>query len=143
MLQPGIEGLLYVGTSKNLRTRDHRALEHSGFSTLRRSLGALLKVELQLVAGPRAAGPSATNKRNYRFLGTGEKELALWMRQHLLYASFALPLAEATSIEAGLIRLLCPTLNLNGWTNPQASEIKTLSNRCVLEASTRLATGVD
>ena len=136
-LEAGADGLLYVGTSANLRTRDHLMPAHSGVSTLRRSLGALLKDRIRLEAGPRARGPSATNRRNYRFLGTGEQDLTRWMRQYLVYASYTLSLAEVANIETGLIRHLRPPLNLKGWDNPQARAIRDLRDRCVAEASGR------
>ncbi len=136
-LELGANGLPYVGTSTNLRRRDHLTPAHSGFSTLRRLLGALLKDDLRLVAGPRAPGPSATNRRNYRFLGTGEQDLTRWMRQHLTYASCTLSLAEIDGIEMGLIRHLCPPLNLKGWDNPRAHGIREQRDRCVAEASGR------
>lgn len=135
ILQPGPNGLLYVGTSANLKARDHLAHAHSGFSTLRRSLGALLREELHLVAAPRTCGPSAINRRNYRFTSKGEQLLTAWMRQHLAHASCTLPLPQATTIEANLIRHLCPPLNLKLWTNPQAAGIKAQRARCVVEAT--------
>lgn len=135
LLEPGTDGLLYVGTSMGLRARDHLACPHSGFSTLRRSLGALLKERLRLEAGPRAPGPSPTNRRNYRFLGTGEQDLTHWMRQHLVHTCCALSPAEVGGIETGLIRHLCPPLNLKSWDNPQARRIREQRDRCVTEAS--------
>src|SRR5271157_4746566 len=70
---PGIEvssadSPLYIGmTRSSLNLRDHFGHQHSGFSTLRRSLGAILKQQLKLRAIPRAKGSSRSNVTNYRF----------------------------------------------------------------------------
>ena len=59
---------LYVGmTDSSLDARCHFDHDHSGFSTFRRSLGAILKERLGLSALPRARGASKTNRTNYRF----------------------------------------------------------------------------
>lgn len=78
-------GLLYVGmTDQGLDARNHFQHLHSGFSTLRRSLGALLKEALRLRAIPRGSGSIKSNVRNYRFTDEGERALSDWMNRHLL-----------------------------------------------------------
>jgi hypothetical protein len=59
-VEPGQDGLIYVGSSGDLATRDfgtHFSSGQSGFSTLRRSIEAILKEELDLTAIPRGKGP--------------------------------------------------------------------------------------
>lgn len=137
-VQTDADGLLYVGMTKaTLAQRDHLAHGHSGFSTLRRSLGALLKGELRVEAWPRVPGPSARNRRNYRFPDDGERRLTDWMRENLLRASREIGPGEVTRVEKGLIRLLRPPLNLKGCNNPQAAMIRERRDRCVAEASSR------
>jgi hypothetical protein len=52
--------ILYIGmTESTLMGRNHFLHLDSSFSTLRRSLGALLKTELKLLAIPRGAGRTA------------------------------------------------------------------------------------
>ena len=76
----GPSGLLYIGmTESSLDSRNHFEHDDSGFSSLRRSLGALLKRKLRLQAIPRAQGPSKTNLTNYRFTDAGERKLTKWM----------------------------------------------------------------
>ena len=78
-------GAIYVGISNNLARRgdeDHFRTGGSGFTTLRRSLGALLKDELRLRARPRSAGRSEQNHRCYRFDDVGERRLTDWMQRH-------------------------------------------------------------
>lgn len=129
-------GVLYVGCSANLAQREfdtHFASGKTGFSSLRRSIGALLKEELWLRAIPRAPGPSPTNVRNYRFDDAGERRLSDWMAVHLHVAVAAHPQPE--DVERDLISLACPALNLTGWDNPARVEIKRLRKVCAEEAA--------
>lgn len=126
--------LLYIGmTDTSLEVRNHFKYPTSGFSTLRRSLGALLKDELGLQALPRAPGPSKTNTTNYRFDAAGELRLTAWMRQHLTYG-YAPIRHEIEEHEACLIRELEPPLKLKGWRNPQRRRIMALRAECRNEA---------
>jgi hypothetical protein len=126
---------VYVGTSGDLARRgdeDHFRTGGSGFSTLRRSLGALLKDHLKLTAQPRTPGPSEQNYRCYRFDDAGEQRLTDWMRQHLRVA--VTPLPSPNQIERELIALAQPPLNLTGWRNPHAKELKALRKQCADQA---------
>jgi hypothetical protein len=126
---------IYVGISDDLQRRgdeDHFRPGGSGFSTLRRSLGAILKEELDLAAVPRSPGPSEQNVRCYMFRGEGEQRLTDWMREHLRVAVEPHPAPEA--IEQAVINLASPPLNLTGWSNPHAREIKALRKACADEA---------
>jgi hypothetical protein len=130
----GREGLLYIGmTDQGLDARNHFQHAHSGFSTLRRSLGALLKVLLGLKAIPRGPGSSKTNVRNYRFTDEGERTLTEWMNRNLLLTQIAVD-ADLSSFEDDLIALLEPPLNLKGWPNPQRDMVKRLRAACAAEA---------
>jgi hypothetical protein len=136
---PGVEppdgGLLYVGKSRNLAQRDvdtHFATGKSGFSTVRRSLGALLRDELDLEPVQRGTGDSESNFRNYRFEDDGESRLTDWMRTNLEVAAIAA--TDYATLEDALITDLQPVLCLKGWPNPKAAEIKSARKRCVEEA---------
>lgn len=134
-IAPGAEGLLYIGaTHDGLDVRNHFTHETSGFSTLRRSLGAILRTHLQLQPCPRAPGASETNTRNYAFAGDGEAILSRWMRANLLASALPLPGADLEKREAKLIATLEPPLNLTGWDNPQRPLIKRLRANCVTMA---------
>lgn len=125
--------VLYIGmTDDCLEARNHFYHEHSGFSTFRRSLGALLKDELGLKALPRAAGPSPTNTNCYRFNEAGELALTRWMREHLTYACY--PNEDPRAMESELIRHYEPPLNLTKWKNPNAAYLKALRKKCKQEA---------
>ncbi|NBO18145.1 MAG: hypothetical protein EBV03_02775 [Proteobacteria bacterium] len=128
------QGLLYVGmTEDGLDARNHFSQLRSGFSTLRRSLGALLKERLALQAVPRGKGASIQNIRNYNFTPEGEARLSIWMKNHLAYAYFVAE-DDISLLEKGLIRAMCPPLNLTGWKNPQRGEIRALRKACADEA---------
>jgi len=121
---------LYVGMTSNLRARGdetHFSDGGSGFSTLRRSLGALLKENLDLKARPRGTGASKQNFRCYCFDEGGETRLTAWMREHLRIAVAEHP--DPDGIETELIRLARPPLNLNKWPNPHRAEIMALRHR--------------
>jgi hypothetical protein len=131
----GKNGLVYIGLSANLADREfecHFASDNTGFSTLRRSFGAILKRQLDLKAIPRAPGPSETNVRNYRFAPDGEQKLTTWMSEYLeigLHAS-----SRYLELENFLIPELRPLLNLNKWPNPHRVEIKRMRKTCADEA---------
>lgn len=135
---PGISaahhGLLYVGmTEDGLDARNHFGHVHSGFSTFRRSLGAILKDELKLSVVPRSSGRSKSNFRCYRFTDVGEAMLTDWMHGNLL-CSQAEVQGDVGACERMLIAELRPPLNLKGWPNPQARHIKLLRSECAREA---------
>ncbi len=129
-------GLIYVGTSSNLSTREydtHFASGKTGFSTLRRSIGALLKRDLKLKAIPRGAGNSPTNYRNYCYTTDGEERLTTWMKANLEIGVCSVS-GNYKEVEAELITELKPVLCLKGWPNPVAAYIKNLRKKCVEEA---------
>lgn len=134
---PGVvlsqDRLLYIGQSGSLERRNHFKMESSGFSSPRRSLGALLKSELQLTAEPRSAGRSPSNYRNYRFGGEGETRLSKWMKQNLMCAICPLD-SDVQGKEWQLIKEYEPPLNLIGWRNPQKGLIQNLRTVCREEA---------
>ena len=136
---PGVSnpggGPVYVGVSSNLAEREfdtHFAAGKTGFSTLRRSIGAILKDQLSLRARPRGTGISKSNFTNYRFDDSGEHHLSAWMHEQLLVA--VEPIAEPEGLERDLIALACPPLNLIGWRNPEAATIKAMRKACADEA---------
>jgi len=132
----GIEsaGIIYLGmTDSSLEVRNHFTHAHSGFSTLRRSLGALLKTSLALRAIRRGSGPSRTNVQNYRFRDADERRLTEWMTANLTYG-FAAVGHGTRAVERALIAELRPPLNLTYWPNPQRRSLRALRNICRQEA---------
>jgi hypothetical protein len=126
---------IYVGIASDLARRgeeNHFRTGASGFSTLRRSLGALLKDELRLRAQPRSAGKSEQNYRCYRFDDAGERRLTDWMNNHLRIGVAEHP--DPKLIEVTLIGIARPPLNLTGWPNPHAHALRAARKRCADEA---------
>jgi hypothetical protein len=133
---------LYLGLSADLAQREfdtHFNSKQTGFSTVRRSLGAILKAQLGLTARPRGRSTSEQNLRCYRFQPEGEERLTQWMIENLEVS--VQPEPDYKTVEKDLIRFACPVLNLTGWDNPYRAEIKALRKRCADEA--RLAPGTN
>lgn len=127
-------GIVYVGrTEGSLDARNHFLATNSGFHSPRRSLGAILKRKLDLVAIPRSPGPSPTNFKNYAFSGDGESRLSEWMHHNLDYAIVELE-GALKGIERATISAMRPPLNLTGWPNPQRRQIMNLRSACKSEA---------
>lgn len=126
-------GLIYVGAADSIQdVRDQFAHTDSGFSTLRRSLGALLKEQLRLHAIPRGLRqPRST--RNYRFCEGGELRLTLWMKANLRYGFILIP-RQVKCVARALIADLGPPLNLIHWPNPQGPYLRALRAICRDEA---------
>jgi hypothetical protein len=122
----GRTGLLYIGmTADPAGERNHFAHAHSGFSSPRRTLGALLKDVLNLRAIPRSRGPSRTNWSNYRFSDAGEAALTRWMRQNLSMSHVRMAASKAAikTVEKRLIARLKPPLNLKGMTGSETHRV--------------------
>ena len=131
------DGLVYVGMSRDLASREfdtHFASGSTGFSTLRRSIGAVLKDKLNLVAIRRGSSNIPSNFQNYRFTSDGESKLTAWMEHNLEIGTCPLSDPDYANQESALISRLQPVLNLTGWPNPQAAYIKRLRKVCADEA---------
>jgi hypothetical protein len=135
----GPAGLLYVGmTESSLEVRNHFSHEDSSFSSLRRSLGAILKQELRLCAVHRGQGQSSKDFTHYRFAGTGEQQLTQWMERNLEY-SYEVVSVGVRSKESRLIAEMTPPLNLTKWPNPQRKALMELRRICRDEAALSVA----
>ena len=128
--------IIYVGSSIDLATREysnHFSSTGTGFSTLRRSVGALLKEKLSLSAIPRGSGGTESNYTNYRFEAAGEDRLTKWMETNLEVSVCPVD-GDLESVEQTLITALEPVLCLKGWENPYAKSIKASRKTCADEA---------
>lgn len=121
--------LLYIGkTESSQLERDlnqHFASGQTGRSTLRRTLGALLRDDLQLRPLPRSFTEASDRKyRNYKFDNQGEAELSVWMRHSLglSFYEYGRPPKEIRCLERALIQLATPILNLNN--NPRNTSLR-------------------
>jgi hypothetical protein len=136
LLGPNASSHVYIGRTSDLFARQinaHFNTNGSGSSTVRRTLGSILKKTLHLVAIPRNDGKSDRDFINYRFDDDGEKRVTDWMTSSLDVGICSLDPKDLV-LEKELISLLKPVLNLTGWKNPDRKEIKRLRKSCADEA---------
>lgn len=135
IVAPGDEGLLYVGQASELQNRSHFDDSSSSGSTLRRSLGALLRQQLSLVPLPGRLNPG-DRRSQYRFHPESEAALSRWMIANLIAAKIGTP--NYDGVETCLIASMKPPLNLQKWPretpNPQRKKIKAARKKCADEA---------
>ena len=132
---PGTDGLIYIGNATDLAKRgkrNHLRTGASGRSTLRKTLGAILKSSLSLTAVPRGSGASDQDFTNYKFSDEGEVRLTEWMNDNLEIGCYHVD--DPKTVEDALIAELKPVLNLIEWKNPRAREIKLMRKLCSDEA---------
>lgn len=131
-------GPTYIGQAADgLRRRIEKVhAGDTGRSTLRRTLGALLKEQLGLDARPRPSKdePKAVNFTNYVFELGGDERLTTWMTEHLS-VSFLVCLDTKGPKDASIAEHE-PPLNITGWQNPFAPEIRAARSACAREART-------
>lgn len=132
------EEIIYIGkTESSQQSRDtdtHFKSGKTGSSTLRKSLGALLREKLDLVPRPRNE-VDYKNGRYSQFIFDSESEekLTSWMVDNLglSFYEYDKSKKEIDSLESELISLQVPILNLQkNASNPFKSEIKKLRKDC-------------
>lgn len=146
----GISGqFIYIGIAKySLRNRDfsqHFKSGKTGSSTLRRSLGAILKNNLQLQAVPRGGENDSKRFENYKFLH--ENILTDWMIANLEIGYWQCDVGftynRLRDVEKELTLQLKPTLDLDNRTrrfNPLADRLQALRESCKLQAQNKSLT---
>lgn len=133
--------LIYVGIAKkSLRSRDietHFKTGQTGFSSFRRSLGAILKTRLKLSAQKRDLNPKKLRADKYKFDEQGEAELTTWMFENLKMGYWSSPNrltnTQLREKEEKVIIKLKPTLDLDKRTkrlNPLAIKLDSLREIC-------------
>lgn len=135
-----VTGLIYIGMSTLLTRREYEqdfCSGRSGGSTLRRSLGALLKRQLKLTAIPRGSADSEPSYTKYRFDEAGEGRLTEWMTANLEVG--VCPLAGDLKVAKRLlIRSIRPVLCVEQSSSPSSADIKAARRVCADEARRRL-----
>ena len=137
--------VLYVGIAKqSLKKRDlenHFHNKSTGRSTLRRSLGAILKEEFNLTAFSRNGTNSKMEILNYRFNADGEQLLTDWMNTNLIVGYWkdenSISYSKLRDLEEEVIKILRPTLDLDARTkkyNIFADKLDSLRLICRTEA---------
>ena len=111
---------LYIGkTESSQKARDlkqHLSDGGTGYSTLRRSLGALLREQLKLKPRPRSTTETSPRRFiNFKFDAAGEAELTKWMMENLElgFVDFRdSARGELKDCEQALIKSARPPLNI-------------------------------
>lgn len=128
--------LVYIGETTNLHSRlikTHFKSGKTGFSTLRRSLGAILKRQLKLIVIPRGKRISQVDYSCYCFTPIGENDLSEWMAKNLLVGFCSID-NNIKGIQNDLIKHYGPELNLASYPNSSKTRIEYMRNTCTLEA---------
>ncbi len=132
-LHPGKGGVAYAGVAAGSgglakRFREEWRPPHSGRSSPRRTLGALLRRRLKLKPRPRP-GEGGKNFKYFMFGSDGEAALSAWIDTHSQYACVEVDIEEwpgvyrVEDIETALIEKLQPPLNLTKWRNPEKARL--------------------
>lgn len=132
-LQPGVHRIAYVGVASSggglaKRYREEWRPKHSGRSSPRRTIGALLRRRLRLKPRPRP-GSGSQNYKYFTFGGDGEEALSNWIDEHASFGYVevdvdALPgVYRVEDVETILIQRLRPPLNIRKWRNPEKQRL--------------------
>jgi hypothetical protein len=134
-LTPGLHNAGYAGVAQGsggLRGRfsEEWSPKNSGRSSPRRTLGALLRTELDLHPRPRPGAATSRNADYYVFGDEGEARLSDWIASHGRFSY--LPMGEENPgvVETRLIAYLQPPLNIDKWANPVAEDLRSLRKEC-------------
>jgi len=141
--------VIYAGIAKDsLRARDlgnHFRTGRTGSSTLRRSIGAVLKSELNLTARSRNGTSDRRAINNYIFEPSGDERLTTWMIKNLKVGYWKdlnrMNYKLLRDFELKIIKHFSPTLDLDARSkhlNPLATELDQLRNMCRTEAEIKL-----
>ncbi|MFV0231534.1 hypothetical protein OBK30_00490 [Empedobacter falsenii] len=137
--------VIYVGIAKeSLKKRDlnnHFNSNSTGSSTLRRSIGAILKNELQLTAYSRNGTDKKIEITNYIFNKEGEERLTNWMKTNLTIGYWEdhnkIPYDKLRKLEEDIIINLRPSLDIDNRTkkfNKLVHKLTELREICKNEA---------
>jgi len=120
--------LLYIGKTKarvTTRIRQHFHNDSYG-SSFRKSLGAVLKEQLDL---------TPVQRKNGWAFGEDEEKLSEWMRDHARVRFVELSERRVDPVEKELVGRFSPPLNIERNSHPFRSTLEELRDRCAEEAS--------
>ncbi|MEI6883798.1 MAG: hypothetical protein WCO02_04880 [Bacteroidota bacterium] len=146
---PQKDEIIYIGkTESSHASRDektHFASGKTGSSTIRRSLGALLKNELSLNPIPRNGKDfDAGRKSFFKFDEPSEEKLTTWMKDNLglSFYEYDQPPSEIDVLETELIAEVKPLLNIDSKNpdNPYAQLIRAARKACANVANQAMET---
>ena len=127
--------IIYVGkTEKSQKSRDantHFKSGKTGSSTLRRSVGAILRNKRDLKPIPRSQ--NEIKMRDFKFIEESEKKLTKWMIENLSLSFYEVTEGKKylKLLENRLIELLTPILNISkNKGNSFLGDLKELRRQC-------------
>ena len=127
--------IIYIGktntSAKRRVLKTHFKSGRTGSSTLRRSLGAILRNELALKPIPRSLVEGRV--RDYKFIIESENKLTEWMINNLTVSFYDFEGGKRLlrELESDIISILKPILNIDGNAiNQNRSLIKELRAKC-------------
>ena len=127
--------IIYIGktntSAKRRVLKTHFKSGRTGSSTLRRSLGAILRNELTLKPIPRSLVDGRV--RDYKFIIESENKLTEWMINNLTVSFYDFEGGKRLlkELESDIISILKPILNIDGNAiNQNRSLIKELRAKC-------------
>jgi len=139
-----IDSLLYIGKAmRSWRRRiltEHFSSAATGSSTLRRSLGALLRQYMCLIPHPRR-GNGNVNSRCSHFEFGGDELLTSWMQTRLKLGFYICDGKEfdICNVELRLIRRASPPMNIHGnRMNPAGRVVRSARKSCIEQARREL-----
>jgi len=146
-------GVLYVGIAKDsLADRDlgnHFNSYSTGRSTLRRSIGSILKDDFNLKVFSRNGTINKREILNFVFNIQGDVALTEWMNKSLVVGYWEdknkIPYTHLRQLEEQVIKVLKPTLDLDNRTrkyNPFAERLDYLREICRIEAIVNTSNGL-
>ena len=146
-------GILYVGIAKDsLADRDlgnHFNRNSTGRSTLRRSIGSILKVDFDLKVFSRNGTNNKREILNYVFNIEGDINLTDWMKSSLVVGYWEdknkIQYTQLRELEEQVIKFLKPTLDLDNRTkkyNLLANKLDHLREICRIEAAENAKRGL-
>ena len=127
--------IIFVGKAKSDSSR-HFQSGTTGASTLRRSLGALLQNQLELIPIPRSQD-KADNDRydNYAFDEASEVKLTNWILENFQVAFLPYDKENIDDLRKALIEYNIPIFNFqNNPANKYGAQIKSWRKKCAEEA---------
>ena len=135
---PPDERPLYVGKAeKSLASRDvrtHFSTGKTGSSTLRRSVAALLRDELDLVACPRNVSKPG-HFANFGLEPASDERVSKWMLELLFLTTWSSPAGTVLDeVETAVLAVLRPPLNLAKVDTPWRRGLKAARSRMAGEA---------
>jgi len=125
-----VEGwkLLYIGMVQNQPVRERLLSRHYGGnaeeSTLRKSLGSLLRDKLDLTPRKKSA-----RSKKWTF-GDDEDKLTEWMHKHARVKLVGIAMKKVKEMEEVLIKHFSPPLNIEEGSHPFAAELEAIRKEC-------------